>query len=189
MLSYVLGWIEDSSIRGALENTSERGPIYNLYYTDVLIVCPPSHRNAISNYLDSEPSTLSINVQSFDQASSKGTCSSLRQISPQLAQYNCDIVLLPCDIIPPPSLKLESVLNRFRVDRSTDGTVLTSLYLEYRPPEKEKGASGDDAWAPPGPPSYIAYDPKSDTLLHIDSLEAKGSNVEELEVRTGMLWK
>ncbi|KLO16055.1 hypothetical protein SCHPADRAFT_920029 [Schizopora paradoxa] len=171
MLSYVLNWIEDSSIR------------------DVLIVCPPSHRDAISNYLDSEASSLSIGVHSFDQASSKGTCTSLRQISPQLAQYNCDIVLLPCDIVPPPSLKLESVLNRFRVDRSTDGTLLTSLFMEYRPPEKEKGASGDDAWAPPELPMPIVYDSNSNTLLHIDTLDAKGSNDEEFDIRMGMLWK
>lgn len=75
------------------------------------------------------------------------------------------------------------------MDRSTDGTLLTSLVLEYRPPEKEKGASGDDAWAPPEPPMPIVYDAKSSTLLHIDSLEAKDTNDEEFEVRMSMLWK
>lgn len=158
-------------------------------FADVLVVCPASHRNAISNYVDSDPSSLNIVVDSFDQASGKGTCATLRHITPQLAQHNCDIVLLPCDIIPPPSLKLESILNRFRVDRSTDGTLLTSLFLEYRAPEKEKGASGDDAWSPPEPPMPIVYDAKSSTLLHVETLEDKGSDEEEFQIRMGMLWK
>ena len=64
-----------------------------------------------------------------------------------------------------------------------DGTILTNLFLEYRPPEKEKGASGDDAWAPPETPMPIVYDAKSSTLLHVSTLEDKNANDEEFEIR------
>lgn len=160
--------------------------------TDVLIICPASHKKAISHYLHSYPtseahSSMHIEFQTHDLPPelSSGTCSLLRQFSHRITG---DFILISCDFVPPSSLKLSTVLNKFRVESTTDGSILTSLWYEHKPPEKEKSAV-DDTWPSPAEPVPIVFDDKTGTLLHVDIPDDIDRNAEEIELRMSMLWK
>ena len=164
----------------------------------MLLICPTAHRDAITHHINSDPSSsssslpsLRIDIQTFDQTqdSPAGTAHILAHFATRIA---ADFVLLPCDFLPPPSLRLESVLDKFRVESSTDGAIATALYYEIRNPEAEKSKSasaGEEAWSLPSPPAAIVYEAKSGTLLHVDSLDDQDRDGDELSLRMAMLWQ
>ena len=157
-------------------------------------MCPTTHRDAISHHINSDPSSsslpsLSIDIQTFDQTQEipAGTAKILAHFATRIAG---DFVLLPCDFLPPPSLRLESVLNKFRVESSTDGSIATALVLETRNPESEKSkSSGEEAWSLPPPPAAVVYEAKTGTLLHVDTLDDQDRDGDELALRMAMLWQ
>ena len=104
------------------------------------------------------------------------------------SRITSDFVLLPCDFLPPPSLRLEAVLDKFRVEANTDGSIATALFFEQRPQESEKGKNVEEAWATPVAPMPVVYDAKSGTLLHVDTLDDQDRDGDELAVRMCTLW-
>ncbi|TDL21719.1 UDP-3-O-glucosamine N-acyltransferase [Rickenella mellea] len=173
MISYTLAWLEESGVK------------------DVLLVCPTSHRPIISHYIHSDLASgpfasLRIDIQTYDQSQelSAGTC---RIISHFAHRIHGDFIILPCDFFPAPSLHLSKVLDKFRIDSVSDGAVMTSLWFEYKPPEKAKGI--EDTWPATVTPVPIIYDEKSGTLLHVDTPDDSDRNSEELEPRMGLIRK
>lgn len=162
---------------------------HSRFFTDVMIVCPTTHRHAISHHIHSDISSsssfssLHIDLQTYDEStdSSVGTCTLLRHFSNRILE---DFILLSCDFIPPPSLPLNTILNKFRTDTVSDGAVATTCWFTSQQPEK--GSFPDD-WGPISPPVSIAWDAKKGVLLHIDTLDDFDRNSEELELRMSML--
>ncbi|KAL5485551.1 GCD1 [Sanghuangporus weigelae] len=174
MISYVLNWIEEAGLK------------------DVLLICPTSHRDPISHHINSDPSSsslsnLSIEIQTYDQSQDipAGTASVLAHFASRMTS---DFVLLPCDFLPPPSLRLETVLDKFRVEANTDGSIATALFFEQRPQESEKGKNTEEAWSVPISPMPVVYDVNSGTLLHVDTLDDQDRDGDELAVRMCTLW-
>ncbi|KIK85029.1 hypothetical protein PAXRUDRAFT_696944 [Paxillus rubicundulus Ve08.2h10] len=169
MIDYALTWVEQSGIQ------------------DVLLICPPSHRPSISHYIHSESSasssSLNIDIQTFDdsQELSVGTCSILRHFSGRIQE---DFVLLPCDFVPPPSLPLSKLLNKFRTETTSDGAIVTTCWSEA--PRPETSAAPDD-WGPHSPSTPIVWDDSTGTLLYIDTLDSADRNAEDLELRMSLL--
>ncbi|KAF9231560.1 UDP-3-O-glucosamine N-acyltransferase [Melanogaster broomeanus] len=169
MVDYVLSWVEESGI------------------TDVLLICPSSHRPSISHYIHSESSasssSLHIDIQTFDESQelSVGTCSILRHFSGRIQE---DFVLLPCDFVPPPSLPLSKLLNKFRTETTSDGAIVVSCWFEV--PKPEKYATPDE-WGSHSQSTPIVWDDCTGTLLYIGTLDGADRNSEELELRTSLL--
>lgn len=169
MLDYPLSWVEQSGIK------------------DVLLICPSSHRPAISHYIHSQSSSASfssvhIDLQTFDESQelSAGTCSVLRHFASRIKE---DFILIPCDFIPPPSLPLSKLLNKFRTDTMSDGSIVTSCWYEHR---SDKQTTSDE-WGSPAQPTPIVWDHISGTLLYVDSPREADKNNDELELRMTLL--
>lgn len=166
----------------------------------MLLICPTTHRDAISHHIHSDPSSsslssattgLQVDIQTFDQEADlpAGTASVLAHFANKIEG---DFVLLPCDFIPPKALRLEAVLDNFRVEASTDGALATALFFEKRATEHDKskgGGSLEEAWPADDPPPAVLYDEKSGTLLHVDTLDDRDRNGDELELRMATLWR
>ncbi|KAI0733224.1 UDP-3-O-glucosamine N-acyltransferase [Fomitopsis betulina] len=171
MLEYPLVWLEQSGIK------------------DVLLICPTAHRAALSNYIQSDSSasfaSLQIDLQTYEESQdlSVGTGTILRHFANRIKQ---DFVLLPCDFVPPASLSLTQVLNKFRTDSTYDGAIATTLFYEGRKPEK---GSSTDEWGVVPTPTPIVWNAKSDTLLHIDTPDDADRNSEAIELRMSLLTK
>ncbi|KAF9446399.1 UDP-3-O-glucosamine N-acyltransferase, partial [Macrolepiota fuliginosa MF-IS2] len=169
MIEYVLSWIEQSGIK------------------DVLLICPAIHRSAIYHhiYSDVSSSNLNIDLQTYDETtdSSAGTCTLLRHFSSRIQE---DFVLVPCDFIAPPSLPLTTLLNQFRADSGSNGSIATTCWYAAHKPEK---ATSPEEWGPAAPPTPIVWDNNSGTLLHIDTADDLDRNSEELELRMSLLSK
>ncbi|KAG1895562.1 UDP-3-O-glucosamine N-acyltransferase [Suillus fuscotomentosus] len=171
MLDYPLSWVEQSGIK------------------DVLLICPSSHRSAISHYIHSQSSSASfssvhIDLQTFDESQelSAGTCSVLRHFANRIKE---DFILIPCDFIPPPSLPLSKLLNKFRTDTMSDGSIVTSCWYEHK---SDKQATQDEwGWGSPAKPTPIVWDHLSGTLLYVDSPYETDKNRHELELRMTLL--
>ena len=152
---------------------------------DVLLVCPASHRPAISHYVHSNTSfpSLSIDIQSYDESENLniGTCTLLRQFSSRIPN---DFVLLPCDFIPPPSLPLSSLLDKFRTDSIADGSIATACWFEGQRPGKGMQV---DEWSHVASPTSLIWDESSGTLVYIDTPEAIDDNTEDIELRMAMV--
>ncbi|KAG1828952.1 UDP-3-O-glucosamine N-acyltransferase [Suillus variegatus] len=141
MLDYPLSWVEQSGIK------------------DVLLICPSSHRSAISHYIHSQSSSASfssvhIDLQTFDESQelSAGTC---------------------------------SLLNKFRTDTMSDGSIVTSCWYEHK---SDKQATQDEwGWGSPAKPTPIVWDHLSGTLLYVDSPYETDKNRHELELRMTLL--
>lgn len=167
MLEYVLSWIEQSGIQ------------------EVLLICPSSHRSSVSHFIHSDSTIASgllhIDLQTFDgsQGLSVGTCSVLRHFS---SRIKGDFVLLPCDFIPPPSLPLSKLLNKFRTETMSDGSITTALWFE---PPAEKTAAPEE-WGSHSQSTPIIWDHSTGTLLYVDTLSAD-RNPEELDIRMSLL--
>ncbi|KAG6820990.1 hypothetical protein H0H93_008619 [Arthromyces matolae] len=95
-----------------------------------------------------------------------------------------DFVLLPCDFMPPPSMPLSVLLNKFRTDVISDGSIATTCWFADHKPEK--GAFPDE-WFTNSQASPIIWDEVSGTLLHIDTPDDYDQNAEELELRMALL--
>jgi len=171
MLEYPLVWLEQSGIK------------------DVLLICPTSHRAALSNYIQSDSSasfpSLQIDLQTFEELQdlSVGTGAILRHFAHRIKQ---DFVLLPCDFVPPPTLALTQILNKFRTESTYDGAIATAFFYEGRKPDK--GSSADE-WGLVPTPTPIVWDERSETLLHIDTPDDADRNSEDLELRMSLLSK
>ncbi|RDB16855.1 putative translation initiation factor eIF-2B subunit gamma [Hypsizygus marmoreus] len=169
MIDYVLNWIEQSGIR------------------DVLLICPAIHRPTLYHHIHSgtsvAPSSLNIDLQTYDESqdTSVGTCTLLRHFSSRIPE---DFVLVPCDFIPPPSLPLSLLLDKFRVDAIFDGSIATTCWFAAHRPEK---GSFPDEWGPSPPPVPIVWDEPTGTLLHIDTPDDLDRNPEEIELRMALL--
>ncbi|KAF9227436.1 hypothetical protein BS17DRAFT_747998 [Gyrodon lividus] len=169
MVDYALSWVEQSEIK------------------DVLLICPSSHRPSISHYIHSESSasssSLHIDIQTFDESQelSVGTCSILRHFSGRIQE---DFVLLPCDFVPPPSLPLSKLLNKFRTETTSDGAIVTTCWFEAPKPEK---SAAPDEWGSHSQSTPIVWDDSTGTLLYIDTLDSVDKNAEELELRMSLL--
>ena len=94
-------------------------------------------------------------------------------------------MLVPCDFIPPPSLPLSLLLNKFRVESSIDH-VVTSCWYTSQPPDK---ASFVDEWGPPAATLPIVWDALTETLLYIDTPDDQDKNPDDIELRMSMLSK
>ncbi|KAG5643607.1 hypothetical protein DXG03_000615 [Asterophora parasitica] len=166
MIDYTLTWLEQAGIK------------------DVLLICPSVHRAAIYHHIHSGASvSLRIDLQTYDESqdTSVGTCTLLRHFSSRIQE---DFVLVPCDFIPPPSLPLSVLLNKFRADAISDGSIATTCWFADHKPEK--GAFPEE-WGPHPQPSPIVWDDASGTLLHIDTPDDQDRNSEEIELRMALL--
>ncbi|KAI0759830.1 UDP-3-O-glucosamine N-acyltransferase [Trametes elegans] len=169
MVEYPLGWLEQSGI------------------TDVLLICPTSHRSAMSNYIQSGVSatypSLRIDLQTFEESQdmAPGTSTVLRHFA---SRIQSDFILLPCDFIPPPSLSLNLLLNKFRTESTYDGAIATACFYESGKPDK---ASVSEDWGPLPTNVPIVFDERSGTLLYVDTPDALDRNNEEFEFRMSLL--
>ena len=91
---------------------------------------------------------------------------------------------MPCDFIPPPSLPLSAILNKFRTDGMSDGSIATTCWFENS--KLDKGNFPEE-WGPPPAPTAIVWDDTSGTLLYIDTLDDQDRNGEDLELRMSLL--
>ncbi|KAF5391912.1 hypothetical protein D9757_001749 [Collybiopsis confluens] len=165
MIDYVLAWIEQAGIK------------------DVLLICPSIHRPMISHHVHSGLSTLHIEVQTYDESpeSSTGTCTLLRHFAGRISE---DFILLPCDFIPPPSLSLSSILNKFRTETVSDGSVATTCWFAAHQPDKNTLV---EDWGSLPSPVPIIWDDQTGTLLHVDTQDDIDHNSEEMELRMSLL--
>jgi translation initiation factor eIF-2B subunit gamma len=92
-------------------------------------------------------------------------------------------VLLPCDFIPPPSLSLTPLLNKFRTDVVTDGSIATACWFEVQQPDK---GTLIDEWGHLASPIPIVWEDSTGTLLHVDSQEVD-NHAEDVELRMALL--
>ncbi|KAG7086662.1 hypothetical protein E1B28_002602 [Marasmius oreades] len=169
VIDYVLTWIEGSGIK------------------DVLLICPTTHKAAISHHIHSDltaaSSSLRIDVQTYDESTETpgGTCALLRHFSSRITE---DFVVLPCDFLPPSTLPLTSILNKFRTESISDGSLATTCWFAAHQQEKNTIV---EEWGSPPAPSPIVWDESTGTLLHIDSPDDLDWNSEELELRMSLL--
>jgi translation initiation factor eIF-2B subunit gamma len=128
-------------------------------------------------------SSLHIDLQTYDesQESSVGTCAILRHFSSRIKE---DFILVPCDFIPPPSLPLSLLLNKFRVDVVSDGSIATTCWFETHKPAKE---AFPEEWGPHIPPTSIVWDESSGTLLYVDTPDDQERDAEDIVLRMSLL--
>ena len=154
---------------------------------DVLLVCPTSHRRSIADHVRSDASSsfpsLRIDLQTYgdSQDSSFGSGSILRALAHRIDR---DFVVLPCDFIPPPSLQLSTALNKFRMESTSDGSILTSTW--YEAPLQHDKHPGDE-WGLHTPPTPIVWDEKSGTLLQVEVPNPATKNEDEIELKMSLL--
>lgn len=154
---------------------------------DVLLICPTSHRAALSNYIQSDASSafpsLRIDLQTYDESQdlSVGTCTLLRHFSQRI---QTDFVVLPCDFIPPPSLSLARILNRFRTEAPYDGSIATACFYEAARPEK--GTTVEE-WGTVPTSTPVIFDSAGETLLYVDTPDEVDRNSDEIELRMSLL--
>lgn len=80
------------------------------------------------------------------------------------------------------------MLNKFRVESSVDGALVTALFLERAVPAKVNGGADDaDAWGPLPDALPVGYEEKSGTLFHIDTLYVRDRDEEDISLRMGLL--
>ena len=154
-------------------------PLHSTTHLDVLLICPASHRSSIYHHIHSDvSSSLRIDLQTCDESpeSNIGTCALLRQFSSRISE---DFVIVPCDFIPPQSLPLTLLLNKFRVDTLSAESIATTCW--YTSHEPEKGAYLEE-WGPPPSATPIIWDPSTGTLLHVDTTDA-----EVIELKMSLL--
>jgi translation initiation factor eIF-2B subunit gamma len=123
-------------------------------------------------------------VQTYDESqdSGIGTCALLRHFSSRITD---DFVVLPCDFVPPESLPLSALLNKFRTESVSDGLIATSCWLTRS--RSDKDAAFAEEWGSSDVP--ILWDEKTGTLLQIESHNDLDRNADDLELRMGLLAK
>ncbi|KAJ4488435.1 UDP-3-O-glucosamine N-acyltransferase [Lentinula aciculospora] len=165
IIDYVLSWIEQAGVK------------------DVLLICPTIHRPMISHHVHSGLSTLHIDVQTYDESieSNTGTCTLLRHFASRISE---DFILLPCDFMPPPSLSLNTILNKYRTESLSDGSVATSCWFAAHRPDKN---SLVEDWGSIPPLVPIVWDDATGTLLQVDTADDLDRNSEEIELRMSLI--
>ena len=93
-------------------------------------------------------------------------------------------MIVPCDFIPPQSLPLTLLLNKFRVDTLSEGSIATTCW--YASHEPAKGAFLEE-WGPAPSSTPIIWDPSTGTLLHIDTTDNLDRNAEGIELKMSLL--
>lgn len=185
MLDYTLVWLEQSGIKGTSNDILNTISHHSTTHLDVLLICPASHRSSIYHHIHSDvsSSSLRVDLQTCDESleSNIGTCALLRQFSSRISE---DFVIVPCDFIPPQSLPLTLLLNKFRVDTLSEGSIATTCW--YASHEPEKGAFLEE-WGPVPLPTPIIWDPSTGTLLHIDTTDDLDRNAEGIELKMSLL--
>ncbi|CAE6352747.1 unnamed protein product [Rhizoctonia solani] len=144
MISYVLHWVEDCGV------------------SDVLVVCPSVLKQEISHHLHrAEYSNMRLELKSVDEddISISGTA-------------ELDVIVLPCDFMPPPGLSLTALLNAFRED--VNEPVAAALLYERQMP-----GDGKDK----GPKLVVGIDETTNTLLYVDG---DNDDDEDLEIHMGL---
>lgn len=191
MIDYVLTWLEPSGITGMSQETCARCIQSDLnrghLVSDVILACPTSHRRSIADHVRSDTSasfpSLRIDLQTYadPQDPPFGTGSIIRTFAHRIDR---DFVVLPCDFIPPPSLQLSNVLNKFRMESAADGSILTSTWYEVsQQPDKNAG----DEWGPHTLLTPIVWDEKSGSLLQVEIPDSLTRNDEEIELKMSLL--
>jgi translation initiation factor eIF-2B subunit gamma len=153
----------------------------------VLLICPTAHRISIADHIHSDASasfpSLRIDLQTYgDQHDvSFGTCSILRHFAYRIER---DFLVLPCDLIPPPSFPLSIILNKFRQESTLDDSICTTFWFET-PRYADKHIA--DEWGPAQSSVPILWDEKTETLLHVDVPDRLGRSGDELKPRMSLL--
>jgi translation initiation factor eIF-2B subunit gamma len=185
MIDYPLAWLDQSGVHGEFHCRAVLVFAHSKTL-DVLLVCPSAHLPAISHHINSDStsssfSSLRIDLQSLDDNKEVGlgTAAVLKHFANRIKH---DFVLLPCDFIPPPSLSLGRILNKFRSDVGAEGAVATSCWFEH---SSDKGSFEDSDGKAVAPP--IVWDPQSETLLYVSSHDEVESGSDELELRMSLL--
>ena len=186
MLIHPLTWLESSGIRGTLVCALMMLAWLIYSCADVLLICPTSHRDAVSHFLHSDSSlfpSLRIDLQAFDEApdAGVGTCTILKHFAPRIKQ---DFLVLPCDLIPHPSFPLTRLLNKFRTESTYDGSIATAYFFEPR--RLEKGSVPDE-WGIENTTMPMIWDEKSGTLLYVDTPDEVDKNGEDLEIDMSLM--
>ncbi|KAF8993727.1 UDP-3-O-glucosamine N-acyltransferase [Cyathus striatus] len=167
VIEYTLSWLEQSGIK------------------DVLLICPSIHRPSIYHHIHSDvsSSSLRIDLQTYDESqdSSVGTCTLLRHFSSRITE---DFVLVSCDFMPPPSLPLTVLLNKFRTDAVSCGAIATTCWYGLQKPEK---GTFPEEWGPLPLSVPIVWEEATGTLLYVDTPDDVDRNSEELELRMSLL--
>ena len=150
---------------------------------DVLLICPQSHRAAISHHIHSSSfPSLSVDLQTYDDAvqANAGTAGILKHFAHRIPK---DFVLLPCDLIPPPNIPLRTLLNRYRTSTVADGSLAVSFWFRQPPPDP-KAERWDQSTSTT---TTIVCDEGSSTLLHVDTSNDRDRNPDEMDLRMGLL--
>lgn len=152
----------------------------------MLLICPQSHRDAIFHHIHSTTfPSLNIDLQTYDDEAqtNTGTVGILKHFAHRIQK---DFVLLPCDLIPPPSVPLRVLLNKFRIDTVTDGTLAVSFWFRQPPPDPKSVSAAQ--WDPSSYSSTtIIWDEPSTSLLHVETLSNQERYSDEMELRMGLL--
>lgn len=93
-------------------------------------------------------------------------------------------MVLPCDFIPPPSLSLSTILNKFRQESTLGDAVCTTCWYEVVPPV-EKHTS--DGWSSAQQSVPIVWDEKTGTLLHVDIPDPAARISDDIQLKMSML--
>jgi translation initiation factor eIF-2B subunit gamma len=187
MLYYPLSWLEASGIKGKPAFASS--PVASIEYNlDVLLICPAVQRGAVTHYIRSDASTaafpslrIDLQVNGDMQDLKMGTCAVLRNFAHKIKQ---DFIIVPCDFVPSPSLPLARVLDKFRTEVASDGSIATACFFEWIKPEK--GGSTEE-WNSLPTPMPIVWDESSGTLLQIDTPDDVDRDEAQLELSMGLL--
>ncbi|KAF6762943.1 nucleotide-diphospho-sugar transferase [Ephemerocybe angulata] len=167
LIEYVLSWLEQAGVK------------------DVLLICPDAHQSALHHHINSDisPSALNVDLLPYNETleSPEGTASLLRHFASRITE---DFVLVPCDFIPPPSLPLSALLNKFRIESTTNDAIVSTCWVPAYVPEK--GVLLDE-WGPVPAPPAIVWDPATHALLHVDTPDDLDSNSEEFELKMDLL--
>ncbi|KAG6333563.1 hypothetical protein ID866_5525 [Astraeus odoratus] len=99
------------------------------------------------------------------------------------ARIKGDFVLLPCDFVPPPSLPLSRLLDKFRTEVMADGAIVTTCWFEM---SLEKTAAPEE-WRMSSRSTAIAWDDSTGALLYVDNPDDTDRNPDELEIRMSLL--
>lgn len=143
-------------------------------------MCPTAHRISIADHIQSAFPSLRIDMQTYgdQQDISFETCAILRHFAHRIGR---DFVVFPCDFIPPPSLPLSTILNKFRQESTLDDSICTSCW--YEAPEKQNS----DEWGPSISTVPVVWDENTGTLLHVDIPDPGERPRDEISLRMSLL--
>lgn len=152
------------------------------------MICPTPQKAAVTNYIRSDASTssfssLRIDLQVYGESQdlNVGTCTVVRHFAHKIKH---DFVLLPCDFVPSPSFPLARVLDKFRTEAPSDGSIATTCFFEWTKPEK---GSSTEEWNSIPMPMPIVWDERSGTLLYVDTPDDVDRNDGQLELSMSLL--